>query len=419
GGGRSPRRGAEWLRLYLRGPHDPESAADDWGKVAEAEEQLLRQAPQQTREAIVTGVWRQRVTWLRKLGRRDEAVAAMMKLASREQQSSRTLTELIQWLVAEQAYSMVDEVAKRFADRIEQDPLLLYTLADARDAQGNEALARETAERALKLNEGDQRQHWIVADALQRRGQRKWAEGEYNLVIGQGEPGAPITLISQFRLAELMHDRGDDLAAAGVLEAAVKGMESNVKQGKEDANLGRDVTAVASRLHFFHACHLDTKGDYAGHVDRLEQALAQDPLDADVLIALYRLASATPEQKERTREGIRNAVEEFRRQIQRHPEDSTPYNQLAWLVSNTEGDQKEALESSLKSLELVRKSEESRVNEAGYLDTLAHCYYAQGDFERAVQTQSKAVELDPHSGLMNRQLALFREALAKSKQDQQ
>ena len=108
---------------------------------------------------------------------------------------------------------------------------------------------------------------------------------------------------------------------------------------------------------------------------------------------------------------IKEAGELFRSQISQDPDESTPYNQLAWLISNTEGDQQEALRCSQKSLEL-------KPNEAGYLDTLGRCYFALGDYENAVKTQTRAVELNPFSGLMSKQLELFREALAKKNAEQ-
>ncbi len=108
---------------------------------------------------------------------------------------------------------------------------------------------------------------------------------------------------------------------------------------------------------------------------------------------------------------IKEAADMFRGQIQQDPEDSTPYNQLAWLIANTEGDQQEALRCSQKSLEL-------KPNEAGYLDTLGRCYYALDDYQNAVKYQSQAVEINPFSGLMTKQLALFRDALAKQEAKQ-
>ena len=61
------------------------------------------------------------------------------------------------------------------------------------------------------------------------------------------------------------------------------------------------------------------------------------------------------------------------------------------------------------------KSLEIRPDTGGYLDTLGRCYYAKGDLENAVKYQSKAVELDPHSQQIRRQLKVFQDELAKKK----
>ena len=52
-----------------------------------------------------------------------------------------------------------------------------------------------------------------------------------------------------------------------------------------------------------------------------------------------------------------------------------------------------------------------------YLDTLAHCYYANGDYETAVHHQTEAAKLDPHTRAISRQLEVFREALARSRSE--
>ena len=85
------------------------------------------------------------------------------------------------------------------------------------------------------------------------------------------------------------------------------------------------------------------------------------------------------------------------------------YNQFAWLVANTEGDLDKALKASQKSLELSPDN-------GGYYDTLGRVYFARGNYEKAVSFQSKAVEWDPHSGLVRRQLELFRQRLAEKGQ---
>lgn len=408
--GASSRAAAEWLKVHLATRRDPAGGVGAWAGLAESEEKTLGQYPIQTRPEIVAALWRREVALLRKLDRRDEALAAMLKIVALEQGTSETLLDLLRWLVDQQAWNVVDEVAARFADRFERDALLLYALADARRAQGNDELAHQTAQRAVKLNEANPFQRFTLVIELQRRRLGNWAELELRQVIEKGPPGHIVTLVCQRNLAEMLHDRGDESAAAKLLEDAAQAMENNLKLDKEESNGPLKVGPVRARIRYFRACHAEALGDRAGRVDELRAGLDSDPLDVDVLIALYRITDLEPELRQRTRRLIAEGTVEFRRQIEEEPNDPTPYNQLAWLLSNTEGDQDLALRSSQKSLEL-------KPDEAAYLDTLGRCYYAQGDYGNAVKYQTKAVEIDPHSGLMKKQLAVFREALAKAQED--
>ena len=53
---------------------------------------------------------------------------------------------------------------------------------------------------------------------------------------------------------------------------------------------------------------------------------------------------------------------------------------------------------------------------AGYVDTLARCYYRKGDFAKAVELQKKAAELLPYYQQIQRQLRTFEEALERSQE---
>jgi tetratricopeptide (TPR) repeat protein len=218
-------------------------------------------------------------------------------------------------------------------------------------------------------------------------------------------------MICQSFLADWLHDRGDELAAAKLLEDAIQSIEANTKAGNEQQNQRLEPDKLRARLNYYHACNLNSPNDRDKRIERLKQALDAASDDADVLIALYRTPDLDAELRERTMQSIKEAGELFRSQMQQDGDDSMPCNQLAWLIANTEGDQQEALRCSQRSLEL-------KPNEYGYLDTLGRCYYALGDYENAVKYQSQAVELNPHSGLMNKQLALFRETLAKRQAEQ-
>ena len=118
---------------------------------------------------------------------------------------------------------------------------------------------------------------------------------------------------------------------------------------------------------------------------------------------------------------INNAREQFRRNIydarraaeaaQRDEDQplslSGALNQLAWLVSNTEGDFAEALRKSKQSLQLDPGN-------AGILDTLGRCYYSVKDYENAVKYQRWALQRSPHEGHIRQQLELFEAALAEA-----
>ena len=54
-------------------------------------------------------------------------------------------------------------------------------------------------------------------------------------------------------------------------------------------------------------------------------------------------------------------------------------------------------------------------DEGAYLDTLAHVYFGKGDFANAVKYQAKAVEHDPHTPLIRRELEHFRKKLEEKK----
>lgn len=404
--GTSPRPGAEWVRAYLLTKSDPAKAIDTLRTLTNTEMQVLRQYPQRSSPEIVMSLWRKQADLLKQLDRRKEAVAAMMQMVALEQSGTTVLSEVLQWLVENQAWAEIDELAMRFAGRFDQDPLLLYALANARQAQGKQLEAAEIVGRAKKLNPDDQRRHLIIGLELHKRGLIEWSEGEYRDAVGMGTPGQVLTLTAQFLLSESLHDRKADLEAAKVLDAATKGMEAAIAQGLDFSEADRTLEANRARAHYFYALHyLDTKESKTA-LRHLLEGLGEDQYDAEILIALFNVPDLDASLRDRVRKLIRESADIYRKQIQETPNSDTPYNQLAWLLSNTEGDFQEALKASQKSLEI-------RPESAGHLDTLGRCYFATGDIDNAIKMQSRAIELEPHSQQMRRQLKVFEAAKAK------
>jgi len=125
------------------------------------------------------------------------------------------------------------------------------------------------------------------------------------------------------------------------------------------------------------------------------------------LIALYKLPDNTAAQRADAVTKIGKALALIDEEIQAVPDEANGYNEYAWLVANTVGDVRKAIQYSRISLE---KSFDS----SSYLDTLAHCHAAAGDLPAAVRTQSLAARQEPHNRTIRRNLERFRaEAAAR------
>lgn len=414
----SQRAPARWLLAYVQSQGEPAVALQTWSALADEERKTLDEHPQQTNSQIVMELLRKKIDLLDRLGRSDETGEVMHQMVLCERGESASLTELIEWLVKRKAWNAIDEAATRFAASFEIDPMLTYTLCEARLAQGNLELAEKTAQQALKLSGDSPQEHASVADRLMERGLVEWADRELRQVIALGPIGSPTEIMSRRYLADSLHDRQRDAEAGTVLKelldaadkdpAIMQRLRSIRQQG--DATLG----LIRSTMNYYFACQAASQNDPARQREELEKAFAQDKTNVDVLIALYRVTENDPGRRAEILKSVREVVDECRSQIERSPEETTTYyNQVAWLVANTEGDLDEAIRYSHKAVELARTDGEPPKRVGGLLDTLAHCYYAKKDYVNAVRYQEEAVQLDPHTQAIGRQLKAFREALAR------
>jgi len=410
--GASQRPAARWLRTLVLAGDDPRAALPRWRALVEEERRQLASHPARSRSEFVLALMREQVTLLQRLGHRDQAVAVMLQMVEIDGRSD-PLAELVEWLAGEQAWDVVDQIAERFAQRFKDDPLLLYTLAQARRAQGNQKLADGIARQAFARLGNDLKRHYESADRLEKRGLYGWAEREYRYVIDAEQRSPKYALWCGNRLSLMLHDQGRDLEASQVLKGVIAQLDAVLAKRQLPAGLPAGARSqvqdsLRARMEYYLARHHAARKEWKKQRELLDRAIVHDPLDADVLIDMYRLPETDAAYRQRVAKLIAKAADAFRGAIKQDPTDSTPYNQLAWLVANTEGDVNEALEASRQSLRLAPGS-------AGYLDTLAHCYFAKGDLADAVRTQSEAVRLDPHTQAIARKLDVFRKAFDRAK----
>ena len=419
---RGRRPATRWLTTYVQAHADPAAALPAWTALTEAERQTLEHHPQETQNQIVRELLRRKIDLLDRLSRPEEIQDVMHQMVLCERGDSASLTELVDWLAKRKAWTVVDEVSTRFAASFEADALLLYTLCEARVAQGNRESAERGAEQAIKLSGDSALEHKSVAKALLERGLTEWSDRELRYIIQLGPIASPLAIEARLNLSQSLHDRALDRQAAEALQGLIEAMDTDmnvVLQVREILQSSPDRPPGMLRARYFHylSCDAESQKDIAKQREYLDKALEQDKADVDVLISAYRLSAADAKWHADVIDLVKKAVDDTRRAIEDAPDEPTNYNQLAWLVANTEGDLEEAIRLSQKSVDVARASattQEEFRQVSMYLDTLAHCYFAQKDFENAVKYQAEAVKLDPHSAPIGRQLKTFRKALAEA-----
>jgi tetratricopeptide (TPR) repeat protein len=421
--GKSRRTAANWMRAYAQTLVDPDSAVATWDKLTRAEEVTLSQFPKESSRDITRDVLRWQAAMLRELNRHDEGIAVIRRTLDLLEGTKQQLLDMIDWLVEREAWTVIDEIVDRFPVEFNKYADLVYRVAESQAKQGRQEQAEKTAARALAINPDDSRTHIESAIWLQRRGLIPWCEKEYRQVIKISPAESRQHIYSCFLLSEILHDQDRDLDAANVLQGVVEVMKQPQVMKDIKDGFQREPGGIRSRMYYFFAQHHARNNEQQKHREFLEKGIQEDPRDADVLIAMYRLPKADAAWKEKTQQAIDAAVKHFQGEVKRYEtlfrQGDSPVqldalrrqlasanNQLAWLAGNTNGDLDEALRCSQRSLEL-------RPGSAGYLDTLAHCYYAKGDYQNAVKNQLEAVSKEPHSAQMQRQLKVFQESLDK------
>ena len=251
----------------------------------------------------------------------------------------------------------------------------------------------------------------------------EWSVNEFQYVIKKSKSGTNHNVQARLVVSEILHDFDRDQEAGTALKGIVDLLDRAEVSRLVKQTFRRDPNAVRSRMNYFLALHR-SRTDATKAREFLKAGLAKDPNDPDILIAMFRQKDADDKWKAETKRSIESAIKFFEQQrktysngITNADDESTrrayqlqlalANNQLAWLIGNTIGDIDLAIRCSHESLKL-------RPQTSAYLDTLGRCYYTKGDYKNAVKYQRQAVDLEPTSGQIRRQLKLFEKALAKS-----
>lgn len=316
----------------------------------------------------------------------------------------------LMWFADNGLPDAVELLADRLADGAPIRPLVAYAAAVARRQLGDAAAEALAARASAAIDESDSPTGARLQAAvyLARWGAVDWSLREHAAIIDDAETSDGMLALSATISAELLNEHDRFAEAAAVLRRLLDGPGRRDEIDQTLIQVGRDPAAMRSRMLYFDARAAAVAGDPAAERRLLEQSLKTHEQDVETLIAIYRLAGRDEAGLAEVRPRIARAISGIRDTIAALPEDPTAFNEYAWLVSNTEGDVAEATAFAHRALALS-------FDNAGYLDTLAHCQAAAGDFSRAIRTQSLAIRREPHNRMLRRNLTRFEAGAAALK----
>ena len=430
--GETPEAPQSWVAAYMEQLQAPEQIDPGWLPLLDAEIELLAEEKRDTSQSLVATFLSSHLELCDQLSDAEAIVEGLGRRielgAIHDEAMSGHLIDVILWLTDREQWDALGLLEDRYADSIKQEHMVLYRLALARDKQGREARAEELAEQALHIETTDAEDRNEVADLLSGLGRHDWAEREWKSVIETEEVTDYQSLMARQSLALFrLHDRLEHKAGADLMTASIDAIYADPQIKKEyldENDLSRPLERFRSNREFLLACHEESQGNLEQQRQHLEQANSLEKGNADILIAMFHLAEKIPGAKDAYRKKVRKRLGDAKSQLEKEMNDAANvpaqrrdnlafraalaqrHNHWAWLVSNTEGNFKKAVEYSQRSLELAPGS-------PSYLDTLGRCYYATGDLENAIKVQREAIAKHPHMMVMQRQLQQFEDELPK------
>ncbi len=443
----SDRTACRWLRTLLVGIEQGTSNSDTWKKFTQDEHRLLEQTPSESAKKIVLTLYRWVGTWLTMHDERGLAIAIQRSSLDIIGNRSLHTRDMVMWALESEMPELVEELAARQPEVFATEPELAYLLAESFLKRGDTAKAQATASKASdsirdKVINALNRQPGIAANAspdnsvsayreeiaetLIDRGMAAWAEQELTKAL-TGTLDVRRETRLRLQLSSLYYDAENFSRAAEVLAEFLTGLEKRPAEAeklKAEFNHGEsgDLEYLHSNQKFYAGLAAARSGEKEVARDFFEQAFKHYDGNPDILIELYALDGPNGSNAF-YHENVRKMLDQYRTEIMEKEREianasrltratiafdlAQSCNQLAWLLAKTNQRPQEAIELSERSLEL-------KPNDGIFLDTLARCYFAAGDIEKAIEFQTQALENAPHQLAVARQLAEFKAAAGKN-----
>ena len=450
--GDSQRPAAQWVETLVDTIDAGSPNADRWRMVAKLEFMLLEKTPRDTSRSIVMRFHRVIAAQFIKHSKRQLALDIVRPCLDLVENKTMQVRSAAIWAIDAGLPELVSDLSERHRELFAAEPLLGFLKAEGFLAAGDEKQAQASAQSASEsiVRSGIEQnivskediaavQRYEIAESLRQRGMYRWAQTEYEKALqpkaqqpeGAGSPSTDARTVPsrtemrvRIALAELLAEGEEYAPAAQTLGEFLARVQENPaeKERLEKSSSGNDAqndyAFLLGNFNYYSgkAAHLNHELSAANSF--YMQAIQHYPENPDILIAMkdtcqpgvndqyYQktLAERIAEFHETIASLEREVINSDR--IMRKNKEyqlAGQCNQLAWLLSNTNERPSEALKLSLRSLEVIP-------DYGIYQDTLARCYFAAGNIDKAIATQELAIKNEPFQRTMLRQLEEFKAA---------
>ncbi|MFQ3648700.1 MAG: hypothetical protein SNJ75_00070 [Gemmataceae bacterium] len=266
--------------------------------------------------------------------------------------------------------------------------MALLLMAEVLQAQGQQALAQQTRDKAHLLLLGDLRKRLALARALRERELRTAERREGELMARLGDPvlanpDSYYTMEGVRILALAAERKGDSGRAANDLEKVFLGcMQPGINFTRGPAYL-----TVPSHVAKLHAVGHAKAGRWEQANEAATQAITGWPANLDLVIALVPLLDQAGK-KAQADKLYRTAQSRHETVLKAFPDSPLMHNQAAWLAACCKRDLDQAVKWARRAVELAPKT-------SAYQDTLAEALFQAGKKDEALTAINRAIELDP------------------------
>ena len=286
-------------------------------------------------------------------------------------------------------------------DRTRPLPLLLR--GNALTHIGREKEGRELIELAHLMPLADEAaRHELMAELSQRKLTTE-SNRERDLIVRTAAFSSWYLGDTLRRVGDEAYEKGEYATAAALWDRAFLDNQSKATRFAEPwANF-----AMPSLVHRARALGLMRSGDPGAARKEADLAMLYTPGDADALIAFVNELDKLGK-KDEADDTYRRHAAPYKALCDAHPASGQAHNQLAWAAAKCRRELDEALKHARRAVELEPDNTAS-------LDTLAETHYQRGEYEKAIETINKCMELEPKDPHHAAQLERFAKALAGGK----